>query len=161
MRALLQRVSRALITVSGETVAAMGPGLLVLLGVGRDDDERHAEWLADKVCGLRVFEDETGKMNLSLQQVAGEMIVVSQFTLFGDCRKGKRPSYARAMEPQRARQLVDHFASQVRRQGISCGQGVFGAHMRVELVNDGPVTLLLDSQVSRRRSGQAFSEPTT
>ena len=100
-------------------------------------------------------------MNLSLEQTGGEMIVVSQFTLFGDCRKGRRPSYARAMEPQRARQLVDHFASLVRRQGIACSQGVFGAHMQVELVNDGPVTLLVDSQLARRQGGQAFAEPAT
>ncbi len=158
MRAVVQRVCKASVTVEGRVIGSIGRGLLVLLGVGREDTESDADWLADKIVGLRIFEDEQGKMNLSLKQTGGEMMVVSQFTLFGDCRKGKRPSFARAMEPRRARELCDYFVEKVRQAGIKCGTGAFGAYMQVELVNDGPVTLLVDSSVPRRASHEAFSD---
>lgn len=158
MRAVLQRVSKASVSVAGRQLAAIDKGLLVLLAIGRDDTEKQVAWMADKIVGLRVFEDESGKMNLSLKDAEGEMIVVSQFTLYGDCRKGRRPSFVRAMEPERAARLCDMFADQVRDAGVRCATGEFGAHMDVALVNDGPVTLLLDSDVSRRSKTGGFSD---
>jgi len=145
MRAVVQRVSRAQVAVDEEITGQIGPGLLVLLGVGRDDTEADATYLAEKICGLRIFEDAQGKMNLSLQEVSGSVLAVSQFTLYGDVRRGKRPSFDAAAPPEKARQLYEFFVEQVRAHGLRCETGRFQQMMQVELVNDGPVTILLDS----------------
>jgi D-tyrosyl-tRNA(Tyr) deacylase len=145
MKAVVQRVERASVVVEGKTVGAIDRGLLVLLGVARTDDDRQMEALADKVVNLRIFEDAAGKMNLSLLDVGGKMLVVSQFTLLADCGKGRRPSFFDAMEPVAAAEMVQRFAARVAASGVVVEQGVFGAHMAVELVNDGPVTIVLDS----------------
>ncbi len=145
MRAVVQRVSSASVCVGGERISAIGPGLLVLLGVGKNDGEAELRWLAEKVVGLRIFEDEAGKMNRSLLDAGGELLVVSQFTLYGDVRKGRRPSFVEAMEPTRANELYLHFCGACRGLGASVSQGIFQAHMQVALVNDGPVTLVLES----------------
>jgi D-tyrosyl-tRNA(Tyr) deacylase len=146
MRAVVQRVARASVTVAGEVVGRIERGFLVLLGVADTDGEDDAIYLAQKVCGLRVFEDDAGKMNLSLAEVGGRVLVVSQFTLLGDCRKGRRPSFVRAARPDLAERLYRSFCAEVRGQGIEVKTGRFQEHMDVELVNDGPVTLLLDSR---------------
>ena len=127
-------------------VARIGPGLLVLLGVARHDDSAAADYLAEKVVGLRIFEDQTGKMNLSVSDIAGAVLVVSQFTLYGDVRSGKRPSFDAAAAPDNAKKLYDYFVGRLRALGLECETGVFQAMMQVELVNDGPVTILLDSE---------------
>jgi len=145
VRVLLQRVSRASVTVDGQVVGAIGPGLLLLVGVRRGDDRATAEWMAQKVANLRIFEDEAGKLNRSVLEVGGSALVVSQFTLYADVRKGRRPSFIEAAPPEEARPLVDAFAEALRRSGLPVETGVFGAHMDVELVNDGPVTIWLDS----------------
>jgi D-tyrosyl-tRNA(Tyr) deacylase len=145
MRAVVQRVSRAQVAVDGEIVGEVGRGLLVLLGVTHADTEPDADYLADKIAGLRVFEDENGKMNLDVAAVAGGILVVSQFTLYGDVRRGKRPSFDAAAKPERARQLYEYFAERIRAAGLPCQTGRFQEMMEVELVNDGPVTILLDS----------------
>ncbi|OIP49704.1 MAG: D-tyrosyl-tRNA(Tyr) deacylase [Deltaproteobacteria bacterium CG_4_10_14_3_um_filter_60_8] len=145
MRAVVQRVSRAQVSVAGQCSGQIGPGLLVLLGVHRDDLEQDAVALADKIANLRVFEDKAGIMNLSLIETGGAMLVVSQFTLYGDCRKGRRPSYSTAAPPEAANRLYEIFVSAVRQQGITVETGQFQAMMEVELVNSGPATLLLDS----------------
>jgi len=145
MRAVVQRVSRAQVAVDQEITGQIGPGLLVLLGVGRDDKEADAAYLAEKICGLRIFEDAQGKMNLSLQEVSGSVLAVSQFTLYGDVRRGKRPSFDAAAPPEKARQLYEFFVEQVRAAGLRCETGRFQQMMQVELVNEGPVTILLDS----------------
>jgi len=145
MRACVQRVSRAQVTVAGTVVGRIERGMLVLLGVAAGDTPAEAEQLADKVAGLRIFEDVQGKMNLGLSAVGGAMLVVSQFTLLGDCRKGRRPSCTAAAPPDRAEELYGHFVAQVAQQGISVATGQFRQHMEVELVNDGPVTLWLDT----------------
>jgi D-tyrosyl-tRNA(Tyr) deacylase len=144
MRALLQRVREARVTVEGELIGAIDHGFLILLGVTHEDGEEQARWLANKIAGLRVFEDEAGKMNLSLLDVGGSVLVVSQFTLYGDARKGRRPSFTAAARPEQAEPLVTFFAQQLRVLGLTVESGVFGAMMQVELVNDGPVTLLLE-----------------
>lgn len=144
MRALVQRVSRAEVRVGGEVVGRVGRGFLVLLGVGPEDDEAVAAKMAEKVRKLRVFGDEAGKMNLALDQVGGGCLVVSQFTLYGDTRKGRRPSWIDAARPEHAEPLVDRFADALRDLGATVDTGVFGADMQVELVNDGPVTLLVE-----------------
>lgn len=146
MRACVQRVSRAEVVVAGQGTGAIGPGLVVLLGVAADDTEGDAVWMADKIVELRIFEDDQGKMNRSLVDVVGQMLVVSQFTLLGDCRKGRRPSFVKAAEPARAEALYETFVNQVRRRGIETATGRFRAQMDVSLTNDGPVTLLLDSK---------------
>jgi D-aminoacyl-tRNA deacylase len=146
MRVVLQRVTRATVSVAGETVASIEGGFLALVGVGYDDDAADAERLADKIATLRVFADAAGKMNLALPDVGGDVLVVSQFTLFADMRKGRRPSWTDAAEPDRAAVLVEAVASRLERGGIRVARGVFGAHMQVELVNDGPVTLILDTE---------------
>ena len=145
MRALVQRVSEASVVVAGEQVCALGPGLLVLLGVGKGDTEADAAWLARKVAGLRIFEDAAGKMNLSLLDTHRAAVVVSQFTLYGDARKGNRPSFVEAEEPGRAKALYERFCGALRADGVAVGTGVFAADMKVRLVNDGPVTLMLES----------------
>ena len=146
MRAVLQRVTQASVSIEGETVGAIGPGLLVLLGVAQDDTEDDARQLADKIVQLRIFEDSAGKLNLSLQDVRGGLLVVSQFTLLGDCRKGRRPSFIAAAPPALAEQLYHTVVAAVGVQGIEVATGRFRADMQVALVNDGPVTLLLDSR---------------
>ncbi|MGC1961385.1 MAG: D-aminoacyl-tRNA deacylase [Candidatus Sulfotelmatobacter sp.] len=145
MRAVVQRVSRAQVAVNGEIAGEIGVGLLVLLGVGPDDTEADATYLAEKIAGLRVFEDAEGKMNRSAQDVGGSVLAVSQFTLYGDVRRGKRPSFDAAAPPEKARQLYAFFVEQIRAAGLSCETGRFREMMQVELVNDGPVTILLDS----------------
>jgi D-aminoacyl-tRNA deacylase len=145
MRAVVQRVSRAKVTVAGTIAGEIGPGLLVLLGVGKGDDEESADYLAEKIIGLRIFEDDGGKMNRSVMNVGGAVLVVSQFTLYGDVRKGKRPSFDDAAPPQRARELYEYFAGKIRAAGLLCETGRFQEMMSVELVNEGPVTILLDS----------------
>jgi D-tyrosyl-tRNA(Tyr) deacylase len=148
MRAVVQRVAEANVTIEGEQVSAIGPGFLVLLGVAADDTEADAEWMAEKIVGLRVFEDEEGKLNRSLHEAGGELLVVSQFTLLGDCRKGRRPSFSNAAPPERARDLYEKFARQAEALGVKVSTGRFLAMMDVSLVNRGPVTLLLDSTKS-------------
>lgn len=145
MRAVVQRVSRAQVTVADELTGAVNKGLLVLVGVTEGDTEKDAQYLADKVTGLRIFEDENGKMNLSVKDVGGKILSVSQFTLYGDCRKGKRPSFDKAARPEAANLLYEKFNELCRQQGVQVETGVFRSHMQVELVNDGPVTILLDS----------------
>lgn len=146
MRAVVQRVSEASVTVEGERVSQMGPGLLVLLGVGKGDGAEDAAWMADKLAGLRIFEDAQGKMNLSLLETHRSLLVVSQFTLYGDARKGRRPSFIEAAEPETARALYEDVCARLKGLGLQVGTGVFRADMKVALVNDGPVTLLLDSR---------------
>ncbi len=146
MRAVVQRVSRASVSVDGDTVSEIGAGFVVLLGVSDEDEKQDAEWLADKVANLRVFEDEEGKLNRSLLDTGGRMLLVSQFTLLGDCRKGRRPSFGHAAAPERANALYLVFADRAKALGIGVEKGVFQAMMDVELVNRGPVTLLLDSK---------------
>src|ERR1700685_4236467 len=145
MRAVVQRVSRAVVSVNGNIAGEIGMGLLVLLGVGQADTEADAAYLAEKVSALRIFEDEQGKMNRSVQEVGGSVLAVSQFTLYGDVRRGKRPSFDAAAPPEKARQLYEFFVEQVRAAGLRCETGRFQEMMQVELVNDGPVTILLDS----------------
>jgi D-tyrosyl-tRNA(Tyr) deacylase len=145
MRAVIQRISEAIVKVNSETVAETGAGLLVFLGVGRDDTEEDAAYLLDKAVNLRVFEDGEGKFNLSLLDLKGELMVVSQFTLYGDARKGRRPSFSEAARGEKARELYDYFIYKAKDTGIKVSQGNFGEHMEVKLVNDGPVTILLDS----------------
>ena len=145
MRAVVQRVSRASVTVADAAIGEIGAGLLVLLGVSTSDTEADANYLAEKIAGLRVFEDEDGKMNLSVLDVGGAVLAVSQFTLYGDVRRGKRPSFDDAARPERARELYEYFVAQVRDRGLRCETGQFQAMMSVSLVNEGPVTILLDS----------------
>src|SRR5215207_4648668 len=146
MRALLRRVSRASVTVEGQTISTIGKGLLVLLAVGHRDGEEQAKYLAEKIANLRVFEDEQGKTNLSVQDVGGGVLVVSQFTLYADTRKGRRPSFIDAAPPEIAAPLVDYYAERLRAEGIQrIEQGVFGAMMLIEIHNDGTVTIILDS----------------
>jgi len=144
MRAVVQRVSRARVAVAGETRAAIGPGLCILLGVARDDDEATARRLAEKVARLRIFEREPGKLDRSLLEVGGEALVVSQFTLIADTRKGNRPSFAEAAPPEQAEPLYKAFCAALRALGVAVATGDFGARMQVEVVNDGPVTIVLD-----------------
>jgi D-aminoacyl-tRNA deacylase len=145
MRALVQRVKEASVVVDDAITGSIGHGLLVLLGVGQGDDETIARRMGDKVAGLRIFSDEQGKFNLSLQDIGGSALVVSQFTLYADTRKGKRPSFLGAAPPDQAAALVEIFGRHLEATGIPVGYGVFGAHMHVALVNDGPVTIMLDS----------------
>jgi D-aminoacyl-tRNA deacylase len=145
MRAVIQRVSRAKVTVEGSPTGEIGLGLLVLLGVAREDTENDVNYLAEKIAGMRIFEDENGKMNRSVVDVGGSVLVVSQFTLYGDVRRGKRPSFDAAAPPEHARQLYEKFVERIRAIGLRCETGRFQAMMQVELVNEGPVTILLDS----------------
>lgn len=145
MRAVIQRVRRAAVVVAGETVGAVEAGWLVLLGVAPADTPAEAAWLADKVANLRAFEDDAGKMNRSVLDIAGGVLVVSQFTLYGDCRKGRRPGFSGAAPPDVAEPLYERFAAELRAVGLPVATGRFGADMQVELVNDGPVTFVLDT----------------
>lgn len=146
MRAVVQRVIRASVRVGDEITGEIENGLLVLLGVAQEDTEADADYLAEKIAGLRIFEDGAGKMNLSVVDAGGAVLAVSQFTLFGDVRRGKRPSFDAAARPERARELYDYFVERVRKAGLRCEVGRFQAMMEVELVNSGPVTILLDSK---------------
>ena len=145
MRAVVQRVSRAQVRVGGDPKGAVGRGMVVLLGVGRNDSAEAAAYLAEKVANLRIFEDEQGKMNRSLVETGGEALVISQFTLYGDARKGRRPGFDQAAPPEQAEPLYEQFVRELIARGIRVSTGVFQAQMQVELVNDGPVTILLDS----------------
>ncbi len=153
MRAVVQRVTQARVEVDGSVAGEIGPGLLVLLGVGKPDTAADAEFLADKIAGLRIFSDAAGKMNLSLVDTGGAMLAVSQFTLYGDCRKGRRPSFDHAAPADQARALYMHFIEAARRAGVRVETGVFQAHMSVSLVNDGPVTLIVESPSPNRSEG--------
>jgi len=145
MRAVIQRVSRAKVSVDSETVGEIGNGILLLFGVSRNDAEKDADYILEKVINLRIFDDEAGKMNLSLLDIRGDLLVVSQFTLYGDSRKGRRPSYIEAAAPERANTLYEYFVGEARKHLSKVETGKFQAMMDVELVNDGPVTILLDS----------------
>ena len=146
MRAVIQRVKSAQVRVDGRVSGKIEKGLLVLLGVGKGDGESDLSFLTSKIPDLRIFEDESGKFNLSLKEVSGEILVVSQFTLFGDCRRGRRPSFTEAEEPSAAKHLYEQFVLKLKQQGIPVQTGEFQAKMEVHLINDGPVTLLLDSR---------------
>lgn len=146
MKAVIQRVSEARVEVDGTTVGSIGRGILVLLGVERGDLERDAEWLARKIVELRIFEDRAGKMNLSLQEIGGEILAVSQFTLAGNCAKGRRPSFDAAAPPDEGKRLYDHFVARVGESGTTVATGIFQADMRVSLVNNGPMTFILESR---------------
>ncbi len=146
MRAVIQRVASASVTVDSEIVGSIDSGLLILLGVGQEDSRDDVIWMAAKLAGLRIFPDEAGKMNLSVKQIQGEVLVVSQFTLYGDCKKGKRPSFVQAAAPQKANTLYEDFVAELTGHGLTVKTGIFQAKMDVALVNDGPVTLIIDSQ---------------
>ena len=146
MRVVIQRVSEASVTVDQKTVGAIGQGLVVLLGVAQGDTSQEAKSLAEKTAGLRIFEDDAGKMNRSVEEIGGSLLVVSQFTLLGDCRKGRRPGFTDAAPPELADQLYEEYVAALRRRGVNVATGVFRADMQVALVNDGPVTMLLDSR---------------
>jgi len=145
MRAVVQRVSQARVTVGDEAVGEINRGLLVLLGIAKDDQEGDADYLSDKIVGLRVFEDDSGRMNRSVGEAGGGVLVVSQFTLYGDVRRGKRPAFDVAAPPEKARPLYEYFVARIRAAGLRCETGRFQEMMQVDLVNDGPVTILLDS----------------
>lgn len=148
MRAVVQRVLTASVAVERQVVGEIGPGLLVLLGVSASDARTDADYLAEKIAGLRIFEDADGKMNLNVTDIGGAILAVSQFTLYGDVRRGKRPSFDDAARPERARELYEYFVAQIQRRGLRCETGQFQAMMSVSLVNQGPVTILLDSSRS-------------
>jgi len=148
MRSVVQRVSSSSVTVDGGMIGKIDKGLMVLLGVTHDDTSKDVDYMIDKILNLRIFEDEEDKMNLSLKDVGGELLVVSQFTLYGDCRKGRRPSFTNAGRPDQADKLYEEFVAKAKAQGLNVGTGQFGAHMMVDLTNDGPVTILLDSSKS-------------
>lgn len=148
MRAVVQRVSSSKVTVENNVIGQINKGLLVLLGVTHEDTSKDVDYMIDKILNLRIFEDENDKMNLSLKDVGGELLVVSQFTLYGDCRKGKRPSFSNAARPDLATKLYEEFIQKAKEQGVVVGTGQFGAHMMVDLTNDGPVTMLLESNKS-------------
>lgn len=149
MKVLLQRVTRGRVSVSGSVVGEIGTGLVALVGVGQGDTGQDADWLGDKTATLRVFEDQQGKTNLSLQDVGGSLLVVSQFTLYGDTSRGRRPSFVRAATPELAEELVERYASRVEQQGIPVERGQFAAHMQVLIENDGPVTIMLEREAQQ------------
>ncbi|WP_082034029.1 D-aminoacyl-tRNA deacylase [Cohnella kolymensis] len=145
MKVVVQRVSEARVTVNGELAGQIGAGLMLLVGIGQEDGEKDTVWMADKLSGLRIFEDNEGKMNLSVQETGGAVLSVSQFTLYGDCRKGRRPNFMGAARPEHAERLYEHFNEQLRARGLQVQTGRFGAMMDVAIVNDGPVTLIVDT----------------
>lgn len=145
MRVVLQRVTKASVAIAGEIVGQIGPGLLIFLGIAKGDSEREVVFLADRILGLRIFEDQSGKMNLSVKDINGELLTVSQFTLYGSTLKGRRPGFEAAAPPDQARVLYELFLQELRRSGLKIESGIFGARMRVSLVNDGPVTFILES----------------
>ncbi len=149
MKAVIQRVREAKVEVDGKTVGQIGKGILLLLGVEKGDGERDADWLAEKIGNLRIFEDEAGKMNLSVKEIAGELLTVSQFTLAGNCAKGRRPSFDSAAPPEEANRLYEYFVGELRRLGLPVETGVFQAMMQVSLINDGPVTFILESPAKK------------
>ncbi|HEX5773835.1 MAG TPA: D-aminoacyl-tRNA deacylase [Geomobilimonas sp.] len=157
MKAVIQRVTEARVEVAGATVGAIGHGMLVLLGVEKGDGERDAVWLAEKIVGLRIFEDAAGKMNLALQDIGGQLLAVSQFTLAGNCAKGRRPSFDTAALPEEANRLYELFVAKVKVLGVPVAAGIFKADMRVHLVNDGPVTFIVESPKGRDQ-GSGTSE---
>ncbi|HIV62883.1 MAG TPA: D-tyrosyl-tRNA(Tyr) deacylase [Candidatus Butyricicoccus avistercoris] len=146
MRALIQRVKRASVTINSEVTGKINNGLLIFLGVGEDDTEKQVQYLVEKCTGLRIFTDEQDKMNLSVKDINGEILIVSQFTLFGDCKKGKRPSFVRAARPETAIPLYESFIANCKNTGLNVQTGEFGADMQIELINDGPVTIWLDTE---------------
>lgn len=146
MRAVVQRASRASVTIEGSAMAKIGQGLVVLLGIRNGDTATDIRWLAEKIINLRIFNDQAGKMNMSLADIGGEMLIVSQFTLYGDCRKGRRPGFSSAAPPEIAEPLYNQFIDEIQNRGVRTATGIFQAAMQVELVNDGPVTLLLDTE---------------
>ncbi|RTE08273.1 D-aminoacyl-tRNA deacylase [Paenibacillus whitsoniae] len=146
MRVVVQRCKQAAVSVDGQTVGEIGRGLMLLVGITHEDTEKDAKYVAEKIAGLRIFEDETGKMNLSVQEIEGRILSVSQFTLYGDCRKGKRPNFMAAARPEQAEPLYDYFNRELRAQGLQVETGVFGAMMDVSLTNWGPVTLMIESK---------------
>ncbi|MGM9612663.1 MAG: D-aminoacyl-tRNA deacylase [Butyricicoccus sp.] len=150
MRAIIQRVSHASVTIDGAVRGKIGPGLLILLGVSEDDTEENALYLADKCTGLRIFTDEDDKMNRSAADIGGSLLVISQFTLYGDCRRGKRPSFVRAARPEKAIPLYEAFLARCRASGLPVETGEFGADMKVELLNDGPVTIVMDTEEMKK-----------
>ena len=145
MRAVIQRVTEARVSVRDEIVSSIGPGLCILLGIGVNDGEKDAEFLASKISSLRIFEDEQGKMNRAVRDINGELLVVSQFTLYGECRKGNRPSFSTAAAPEPAKYLYEYFVQRLRQTGLEVAMGEFRAHMKIALVNDGPMTLILET----------------
>lgn len=144
MKAVIQRVSHADVTVDGKVYGKIDRGLLILLGVGKDDDEKEAAWLADKIAAMRIFEDENEKMNLSVTDINGSVLVISQFTLYADCHKGNRPNFLAAGRPELAEPLYEHFVKLLKNKGLKVETGIFGAHMMVNMCNDGPVTIILE-----------------
>ena len=153
MRAVVQRVQNAKVDIDGKTAGEIGAGLLVFIAVGLDDNDDDIEWIVEKITDLRIFEDENDKMNLSVKDVGGEILVISQFTLYGDVRKGRRPSFIKSMPPEKAEVIYDKFVEKCRGTGLNIKTGVFKAHMDVHLINDGPVTLIIDTEdrkISRR-----------
>lgn len=145
MRIVIQRAEKAKVSVDGEVVGQIGKGFMVLVGVGPEDTKQNADFLVNKMCNLRVFEDEQGKMNLSIKDVGGQILAISQFTLYADCKKGNRPSFTGAAKPEQANELYEYFMEEIRKQGIKVEHGIFGAHMKVDFINDGPVTILLEN----------------
>lgn len=145
MRIVIQRAEKAKVSVDGEVVGQIGKGFMVLVGVGPEDTKQNADFLVNKMCNLRVFEDEQGKMNLSIKDVGGQILAISQFTLYADCKKGNRPSFTRAAKPEQANELYEYFMEEARKQGLKVEHGIFGAHMKVDFINDGPVTILLEN----------------
>jgi len=154
VRVLIQRVQRGRVSIEGNAAAEISKGLVLLVGVGPHDTEAEADWLAKKAAGLRIFEDEEGKMNLSVLDIGGEALVVSQFTLYADTQRGRRPSFIRAASPEIAEPMVEYFAQALKDLGVSVGSGVFGAHMLVEIENDGPVTIMLERDGQTENPGK-------
>lgn len=146
MRAVIQRVSRASVEIKGQNIASIGPGLLVLAAAEEGDENKDYHYIGEKIINLRIFEDKNGKMNLSLMDVGGELLIVSQFTLLADCKKGRRPSFVKAMKPPNAQRAIQELINYTRARGARVQEGKFGAHMEVSLINDGPVTIILDSR---------------